>query len=104
MRLIRRLRRFAELTKTPYRVYSTGLTELNTWLRVRGWKVVDKESLDNDSIMEWFAKDSEKYLKLTENIFDESNRLKYYSGDEWSNEWITLLKTPNPKEDDDVPF
>ena len=44
-------RRFAALTKTPYRVYFTDLNELNTWLRVRGWKVVDKENLDNDSIM-----------------------------------------------------
>ena len=97
-------RRFAALTKTPYRVYFTDLNELNTWLRVRGWKVVDKENLDNDSIMEWFEKDSEKYLKLTENIFDESDRLKYYSGDEWSDDWITLLKTQKPSEDNDVPF
>jgi hypothetical protein len=95
-------RRFASVTKTPYRVFFTTLVELNTWLKVRSWKPVDKDALDNDSVLEW-ASDKD-YLKLIEPIFDERGRLKNYSDEEWKDDWLRRLPLPATKDEDEVPF
>jgi hypothetical protein len=97
-------RRFAFLTKTPYRVFFTSLAELNTWLKVRGWKPVDKDAFDNDSVLEWHR--DKYYLKLTEPIFDKNGRLKNFSDEEWKDEWLQQLPIPSEKDedDDDIPF
>jgi len=54
--------RFAEITKTPYRIFFTNKSELNRWLKARSWKSMEDEQLDEDSVMEWTNKDREGYL------------------------------------------
>jgi hypothetical protein len=95
-------RRFAELTKTPYRVFFTSLTELNTWLKARTWKPVDKDAMDQDSILEWA--EEKDYIKLTEPIFDKSGKLKIYSDENWKDEWIQRLPIPETSKGDEIPF
>jgi len=99
-------KRFAELTDTTYRVFFTNLNELNRWLRARSWKQMDKDKLDEDSIMEWTNKEKEGYIKLSENIFEDGGRLKPYSDEEWNNDWLFFVdqSTPAPDPDDDIPF
>lgn len=96
-------RRFAKLTGTKYRVYFTTLSELNTWLDSRTWKAVEAGARDDDSVLEWTSK--EEYLKLTKDIFDEEERLKIYSDEQWHDDW--LIRAPLPEstpDDEDIPF
>ena len=79
-------RRFAQLTKTRYRIFFTDDQELNAWLKARSWKTVDPEAMDIDSVREWYS-DGE-YIKLTEHIFDGIGKLKSYSEDEWNDSWL----------------
>ncbi|MDQ2856563.1 MAG: DUF4062 domain-containing protein [Acidobacteriota bacterium] len=94
-------RLFAKLTKTPYRVFFTNRAELDTWLKVRQWTLVESDAHDENSVAEW-AKGSE-YLKLVQDIFDDQDRLRIYSEHEWNDDWLTLQIIAAP-EDDDVPF
>ncbi len=95
-------RRFASLTRTSYRVFFTTLAELNTWLKARLWKPVDKDALDHDSVLEWSL--GKEYLKLTQPIFDKTGRLKNYSDEEWKDEWLQRLPVPPDEDEDEIPF
>jgi hypothetical protein len=97
-------RRFASVTKTPYRVFFTTLSELNTWLKARSWKPVDKDAYDDNSVLEWYA--GKDYIKLTEPIFEKTGRLKNYSDEDWKDEWVQRLPIPSEKEEDEneIPF
>lgn len=99
-------KRFADVTNATYRVFFTNKSELNRWLKARGWKPMREDQLDEDSVMEWTNKDREGYMKLTENIFDEQDRLKNYSDEEWNNDWLYFVDqtTPQADPDDDIPF
>jgi len=96
-------RRFASITKTPYRVFFTTLPELNTWLKARSWEPIEKDSFDDDSVLEWFWK--KEYIKLTEHIFDKAGRLNAYSDENWKDEWLQRLPIPDiPLEENEIPF
>ncbi len=71
-------RRFAKLTKTPYRVFFTTRNELDTWLRSRNWEPIEPVKQDEDSVAEW-TKERPDYLKLSYNILDDSENLKLFS-------------------------
>lgn len=94
-------RRFADVTKTSYRVFFTNEKELNAWLEARGWKPTKTENLDDDSISEWNRANG--YLKLRHHIFDDSGRLIAFTADEWDDTWIEFTKFEALTEDD-VPF
>ena len=84
--------RFQELTNTKYRVFFTNEQELNQWLQARGWDPYDEEAYDESSYREW-GKEG-RYIRLTEAIFDEDNRLKVYTEDRWNDSWLELV-SPN---------
>ncbi len=79
-------RRFAQITNTRYRVFFTTEHELNTWLKARSWKTVDREAMDIDSILEWYNEG--EYIKLIEPIFDETGKLIPFGEDTWKDTWI----------------
>lgn len=81
--------RFQVLTKTPYRVFFTNEEELNKWLGARQWTPLDKEAYYKGSFREWTKEDS-GYIVLTEAIFDEEGKLRVYTEDTWSDEWLQL--------------
>ena len=99
-------RRFAQLTNTPYRVFFSELSELQKWLNARQWKQVKERNLDDDSIFEWTREG--EYLKLTHPIFDEHERLKIFSEEEWSDDWLERIPLPDAAEStddsDNIPF
>jgi hypothetical protein len=81
-------RRFAEITKTGYRVFFTNYKEFAAWLRARSWTSVKGEEMDEDSVEEWTNKDYEGYLKITIDLFDENKKLKIFTEEEWNDEWV----------------
>lgn len=102
-------RRFANVTGTPYRVYFTNRSELESWLLARGWRQPEQGwSVDEESVYEYCAK--EHYLKITYDIFDEDGNLKVFNERNWNDEWIQVVKLPLPRdpdldaEPDDIPF
>jgi len=102
-------RRFAELTSTSYRVYFSNISELNRWLKARGFSTVSPEEFDDDSNYEWFNSDSKEYIKITKDIFDEDGRLKIFTEENWDDNWIKKGIPPNQDLElgddfDDLPF
>lgn len=98
-------RRFAKITDTRYRVFFTTGDELTTWLKARTWRPVEKDSSDKDSVMEWYNEKINKYIKLTENIFDAGGRLKIYTDNDWRDDWVNVADAPVPEpKQDDLPF
>ena len=87
--------RFQELTKTPYRVFFNDERELNRWLKARSWTPISKSLYDDDSYREWSHKDNNDYIKLTEQIFDEEDRLRVYTEDTWKDSWLQLQREPS---------
>ena len=87
-----------EMTETPYRVFFTNEQELNHWIRARRWDPVPAEYWIDGSYREWRKRGTNEYIRLAEEIFDEEGRLKVYSEDTWTDEWLEL------KDLDDLPF
>ena len=96
--------RFREMTDTPYRVFFTNEKELNAWLRARRYNPVPLEYYDEDSYREWRKRGTNEYIRLTEEIFDQENRLKIYSEDTWNDEWLQSNEWLELEDPDDLPF
>ncbi len=94
--------RFANIINVRYRVFFTTKSELDKWLKARRYSPISPEHYDSDSVYEWNGEDG--YIKVTEPIFDEGGRLKSYSRETWSDDWINFIEQPHPGPDDDVPF
>jgi hypothetical protein len=100
---------FAKAVDASYRVFFTTVSELDLWLRSRGWTVGDPSEWDHDSVREWLNTRQKKYVKLLEDIFDGEGRLKPMTPAEWDDSWIQVVMLPvKPAEadfgDEDIPF
>ena len=93
-------RQFAELMPVNYRVFFTTKQELTLWLRSRGYVPLEADEWDQDSVAEWSSSRLDKYIKLTNDIFDRDGRLKAYSDAEWEEEWLQKRDMPHPFRDD----
>jgi len=82
--------RFAELTDTNYRVFFQTITELNKWLRAKGFSRVKEENLDEGSLSEWVNSNKKKYISLNHEIFASDGSLMPFSADVWKDDWITI--------------
>ena len=85
--------RFQELTNTRYRVFFSDEGELNNWLKSCGWLPVSNEAYDDGSYREWHNADAHRYIRLTEQIFDKEGKVKVYTEDKWSDDWLQSLTT-----------
>ena len=94
---------FQQFTETAHRVFFTDVEELNKWLGTRGWNPVAKEQYDEGSYREWVKSESGKYIKLTEQIFDEADNLKVHTSDSWNDDWLQLRDTVPDEEDSSSP-
>lgn len=92
------------LLKVPFRVYFTNKDELDELLTAYGYKEVGT-SLPFDEDILWYAEKGNKQLTLSvnANIFVE-NKLKVYTKEEWSSNYIKLTVVEVPTEEDDLPF
>ena len=89
--------RFQELTKTGYRVFFADEAELNGWLKARRWAPVSESTYDDGSYREWYKRDTNEYIKLTEAIFDEEKRLKVYTEDRWEGQLASAAERFNDR-------
>ena len=78
--------------------------EMQAWLGVRGWRPVEKDRLDTDSVEEWWKEAWKKHLKFKKNIFDKNGKLLPHTDDNWSAEWIELVPETPKLTEDDIPF
>lgn len=84
--------RFQEITDTPYRVFFTNEDELDKWLQSSGWDSVLEERYDEGSYREWVERTTHRYIRLTEEIFDQEGQLRVYTQDTWRNVWLEMLE------------
>ncbi len=97
-------RRFDRVTITPYRVFFSNRQELDTWLQVRSYKKF-KGEYDVGSVVEWMNTNNNEYIVLRENIFDDDDRLKPYSEEDWNDEWVERVIPPDEDDnEEEIPF
>jgi hypothetical protein len=107
--------RLRNVTSVPYRVFFTNRSELNEWLKARGFNPVPKDAWDDTKYQEWMDdrdKAEEMIVKIAVSIFDDNGKLKVYTSEEWKDKWILLEKIPKPPApagsspitDEDIPF
>ncbi len=104
------------LLTVPYRVFFTNRDELHAWLKVRSFHSIAPTAWDDDAHEEWINESDESHdtlLKIAQSIFDENDRLKVYTSDEWEDKWIRVDKLGKSTlsqavetqiSDDDIPF
>lgn len=90
-----------KLLKIPYRVYFINKEELNALLKVRGF-TEEIFSGEDDKYIIWVKNDNKRfyYLKVSKFLFDDTEKLKPISEEEWKKDFI-ILETID---EDDVPF
>ena len=93
--------RFQQLTKAGYRVFFTDEEELNRWLRARRWTPVPRDSYNEGSYREWTEEGGGRYIRLSEQIFDEHGRLKVFTEDSWKDGWLQVV---NSEAEEVLPF
>lgn len=89
-----------------YNFYFEGIYDVKQLVRARGY--VFSEELpfgDPDPFYEWEkSANRKKYiLKISKDVFDEDDRLKFIRKSDWKNEYVTHI-IEEKKEDDDLPF
>ena len=90
--------------KIFYRVVFYNYEELNALLKARSF--YPDENPANTDCYEWDNKSMKKGIRVDKNIFDEQGKLKIFTPEEWSDDFIETYQY-NPKEpndDDDIPF
>lgn len=88
----------------PYRVVFHTFDELNEVLKARSYVLDD--AMPNEECYEWDNSKLKKGIRVKREIFDENNRLKIYTPEDWKDEYITTYKHRESKEvlDDEMPF
>lgn len=84
------------LLKNKYRIYFSNLLELNEWLSAaRSLKPVTEEGWDDVDYREWVKNEInddgtklQRLLKINTAVFDDKNRLKPYTVDDWDIGWV----------------
>ena len=106
-----------EVTRTPYRILFYNHSELETWLKTRGYQPVPSEGWDDRGYEEW-TRDIDLagggdylLLKISRKVFDKAGKLKIFTADNWDSTWVTQetrsrppAAEPAPITDDDIPF
>lgn len=79
---------------TPYRIFFTNLTELDEWLSGgRDYEAVKPGAWDQDDYREWVRDIDDKsfrLLKVWTGVFDDDERIKSFTSDEWHPEWVHI--------------
>jgi hypothetical protein len=116
-----------EVTKNPYRLYFTTLSELEEWLKAaRGFTRLDELVQDEPNVYEWMrtykqpgGKEEVHMLYINKVVFTEAGDIKPMTPAEWQENFVRYTRTqpaprprvPAPKiktgfddMDDDIPF
>lgn len=92
----------------PYRIFFSNIKELNELLKARSFKPVPAEAWDGPEFIEWINSNTSpnQLLKINHSIFDEEEKLKIITPDQWNDSFIKIIDY-NPgdsQDDDDLPF
>jgi hypothetical protein len=84
----------------PYRIIFQNKEELSQLLNARQMEELD-ELLDTgtiDGFFSWKKRKADYFLRVSKEIFDEDNKLKIFTPNEWDQNWIKV------EDLDDIPF
>lgn len=89
----------------PYRVVFHTVGELGALLEARSFERDDIPF--GNSFYEWVNKNGEYGIRVSKEIFDEEERLRILTPEEWNDEWVVkypVSKSKGLELDDDIPF
>ena len=84
----------------PYRIIFQNKEELSQLLNARQMEELD-ELFDTgtiDGFYSWKKRKTDYFLRVSEEIFDEDDKLKIFTPNEWNQNWIKV------EDHDDIPF
>ncbi|HDS0928796.1 DUF4062 domain-containing protein [Pseudomonas putida] len=86
----------------PYRVFFYNKAELSELLAVRSFKVVNKDAWDSAKHAEWLNSKTSpnQLLKVDASLFDEDDKLKPMSPEQWNNKNVFIIDHQDPSDDD----
>lgn len=84
----------------PYRIFFQNKEELSQLLNARQLDELDEliDFATIDGFYSWKKRKAEYYLRVNKDIFDEDDKLKIFTPNEWNHDWIKI------DEEDDIPF
>ncbi|MGB2255031.1 MAG: DUF4062 domain-containing protein [Spongiibacter marinus] len=90
--------------KIPYRVVFYTFDELNELLRARSF-IFDDGPFGSEGFYEWDNHKAEYGVRVKEAIFDEDDKLRILTPEEWDDAWVDEYPLSNSQNsDDDLPF
>lgn len=96
-------RRFAEITRTKYRVFFSNKAELDEWLDARSYKKLGRRKKNGrGSYAEWINRKTGKSIALMKDIFDDDGKLKPYTEEDWDKAWIEIHSLATDDDDNNA--
>lgn len=98
------------LLDVKYRVYFTNYEELNLWLNARGFEEAIDFFGNYDGYNIWERRKGKRIqtLQIIQSIFDENNKLKVYTKEQWEDSYIKIETIEDSQNeagiDDGMPF
>ena len=83
----------------PYRIIFQNKEELSQLLNARQLEEPFLDDWEIEGFYSWKKRKADYYLRVSKEIFDEDNKLKIFTPNEWNQDWIKV-----EDEDDDIPF
>jgi hypothetical protein len=76
------------------------------YLSARNWQSIPPEEWDDPDYGEWMlrVKDVKYLLKIANVIFDDSEKLRVFTPDEWNDDWISSSRYADQEPDFGDPF
>ncbi|QXH99194.1 DUF4062 domain-containing protein [Pseudomonas monsensis] len=91
-----------------YRVFFCNKKELDELLKARSFISVPSEYWDEPEYCEWINSKTSpnQLLKISKSLFDDENKLKILTPDQWNESLVKIVDHIPPDEDDesDIPF
>lgn len=77
----------------PYRIFFSNIKELNELLKARSFKPVQPDAWDGPEFHEWLNTKTSpnQLLKISSSAFDEGDKLKIITPDQWSSAFIKIV-------------
>lgn len=91
----------------PYRIFFSNIKELNDLLKARSFRPVPPDACDSTDFLEWLNSKTSpnQLLKISASVFDEEDKLKVITPDQWNDRIITIVDySEEEREHEEPPF
>jgi hypothetical protein len=90
------------LLTIPYRIFFSNIKELNELLKARSFKPVAPDAWDGPENHEWLNSKTSpnQLLKINSDLFDEEEKLKIITPDQWSESFVRIVDYSDDFADD----